>query len=134
MIRIRVTGFFQNPRKLWVSSGKRSQSATDGLRRHASTIPTTIPVRTSGYTRAIGDASIAAPTENGEPPAIAVNSPAPADVGMIHASIVFAKLSASFTLAIHTSNPRNAIGTAHFAIRHHNAGGGMISSFARSMS
>ena len=99
MIRIRVTGFVQNPLKDWVSSGSRSQSTTEGLRRHASTMPTTMPVRTSGYTRATGAASSAAPTVNGEPPESAVNSAAPADVGMIHASIVFAKLAASLTFA-----------------------------------
>src|SRR5580698_4189644 len=93
MMRIRVTGFLKNPRTVWVSSGSRSQSATDGLRRHASTIPTTIAVRTSGYTRAIGDASMAAITENGEPPEIAVKRPAPIEVGMIQASIVLAKLA-----------------------------------------
>src|SRR5690242_14743431 len=42
MSRIRVTGLRQNPLNVCTSSGNRSQSATLGRRRHASTTPTTM--------------------------------------------------------------------------------------------
>src|ERR1700733_13688382 len=132
-IRIRVTGLRRNPANDCTSSCRRSQSATDGLRRHASTIPTTIPVRTSGYSRATGDATIAAPMLASVPPASSVARPAPIDVGTIHASIVFANVDVSVRLHKNTSSARNAIGTAHLRIRHTKDGGGRRSSASRSI-
>src|SRR5262245_48114787 len=90
--RMRVTGLRQKPRRVCTSSGKRSQSTTFGLRRHASTTPTTMPVPSSGWIAAIGATSSADRTEKIDPPASSVSPAAPIDVGRIHASIISAKL------------------------------------------
>src|ERR1700733_4777451 len=87
-IRIRVTGLRRNPANDCTSSCRRSQSATDGLRRHASSVP---GIMAAGHTSP-------ARTHAGRVPGSSVAGPAPIDRGRIHASIVFANVDVSVRL------------------------------------